>query len=650
MIVAQAILQANRFRACLWTEGETEETRDFPTYNDFLKTVIFTPENNRDILHVHNGLKEDYRLIDYRKLLEDGYSVVPIMGIGDIRALKVSRPKPGKERKKKLKPQDKHIWYLQDSLLKTNMRREELIKTFAPFLPSKSILTLHHALTVFGSLLEGNFGTSFKKAPTMAGLAMSSFRGHVKSLAEELQGVTGRIRDCCEESYFGALSYCLNRREHEDCVTIDANSHYASVMRTYPMPSGEPVFRSGTDWQDDDLVLATVDIPAETLPILKSRVGSLIVDESQARSLETKKTGTGRTSGWHWGFELRQQEKLGGVVHEWEYIRWPERSNLLQSFIEKCRSLRNLDPQGPLGWSIKLLQNSLYGRFAMRPMANEAVMSLNDPGGGAWPVLPDGPGGNQAEIDTVLWKRPSPRPYMAQDMIHWGSYIVARARYELVDKMTMIGWERVIYADTDSITVEKRDLSGPIEAVAGTDYGQWKIEKTPEFFQALGIKSYHGSIEGKPYRVQSGLPPELIQDRKGGEKVGIEKKVSIKTLMAQEIERKAIERMVKITDEKSGSGSWTEDDLWIPPHIDQNLEAYLSRRKISHARRDWIALMKEKLPSLFATLPDPIQGESRYGKNYLEKIERWIERVWEKRHEYSISNKKDSFGPGNAWA
>ncbi len=603
----------------------------------WLLDEFLIPEHDRAVLYCHNGTKKEYALIDYRAILEAGFSVFPVMGLQEIKALKISRPKPGKEKSKR--SEDKNIYYLRDSQLLSGLTLEEFRKTF----PGK---TLRESILFFNDLLEQNFDVSLHKSPTLAAVSMSAFRKHIKSQDYELTGLSGRFRTACEDSYFGGHTYCFNVRPHDREVGIDANSHYASVMRKYDLPDGEPTFRFGDDWQEDDLVLATVTIPEGSFPFLKSRSGDFSMDRFRS---DIKKVGTGRITGWFWGFELQFQAKHGGVIYADEYIRWPKRTGILKAHIDKCRILRNQDKKSPLGQTVKLLQNSLYGKFAQRPSETEIIISMSDPGGGAWPRRM--PGSTSSVIEEWLWERPSKFQFSGQDMIHWGSYITARARFEHATAIDMIGWEKVDYADNDSIFCEVAYLEGPIEALYGEDYGQWKTLGIFKDWQASAPKCYrwsdatHGT-EGK----HAGIPQKHLLGNTG-QAVKVEKKVSLKKVIGQQKSAASYQRMVAISDPKTG-GKYDRLGNWIPDHIDQSLMDFLGRRKLSGCSRTHLVALMEQRPDLFTPIPVPDRssrgkwGEISEEEAVKEKVERIMEKQieWHDKHRGSGYPERQTYG------
>jgi hypothetical protein len=615
-------------------EEESGEKTFRKSITDFLLHDFLTEEYDRTALYAFEGFRGLYRLIDFPRLVDAGFLLSPVMGLKDIKALKISLPKSGKKPKRS---EDRLIWYLRDIslLVQKDMTLDQFRKTF----PGSSLLG---SLSTYAGVLKDHFDVELDSCPTLSGLSMSAFRKHYKDQGFSPIGVSGRFRTICEDSYFGAHTYCFNVIPHEKEVCIDANSHYGSVMLKYPLPDGEPTFRIGEDWEEMDLVFATVLIPERVLPILKARIGTGKEEESPK---DIKKVGTGRVTGWYWGFELKMQEKLGGIIEEvGESIRWEGQTSILQGHIEKCRSLRNTDRQGPLGLTVKQLQNGLYGKFGQRPSNTEYLISNIDPGGDAWPVPIETT--SSPVMEGWLWERPMAWRPTGPDLIHWASYIVARARVDQVRAIDMIGWQNVDYSDTDSIHCEAPYLSGEIETLAGEDYGQWKLEKVFSYWQASGSKRYGGQTwHGAHSRVQAGISRNALAGHEKGEKVMVVEKRSFRKILAQKMSAESRERVVTITDPSVGTLKFDREGFWIPDFIDQNPEDFLSRRKMTAGEKAEIAFQKRHNPRLFERLPVPDDSAlGRYQETTpRERMEEIILRAHEKSFEHSIKNKKNRF-------
>lgn len=595
------------------------------TFGRYIQDDFLTDDYDRCHLYVPGGSKTDFKFIDFPELIRQGFTITPTMGLKDIKSLKISKPKEGKTGKRS---REKDIWYLFDLELLTGVEEYAFRKTFGNG-------NLYDSLENFSDLIEDSFGITLKERPTIASLSLSAFKAHAKNHNYEFTGVSGRIRKACEESYYGAHTYCFNILPHENQVGIDANSHFASVMLKYPMPSGDPSFGCGEEWREDDLVFATVLMSHGSFPVLKTRI-------KDGTGKDTKRVGTGRLTGWYWGFELEFARERGATltVHEW--IRWPEKTSVLQTHIMKCRELRNAGKGTAQDILIKTLQNALYGKFSQRPSGTEFVISQDDPGGGAWEaVMP-----NSSVIPGWLWERPSPIQFNHLDMIHWGSFITAHARIDQCTAIELVGWRQVDYSDADSIFCEKQYLTGKIEELAGTDYGKWKMIGMYDHWQASAPKAYQWTdIEGKRGRKEKGIPVSIAMVSQDGESVRIPDNPSLRTILFQQKSRESRERIVQVSDPRYPGGRYDKEGFWVPERIDLGLKEYYKNR--STRPGNFLTIFEEmeceKLKTDNPEFSDPAPPippfEPFCSVNFTERSERFQERLWEKRFEWEIKNK-----------
>jgi hypothetical protein len=271
------------------------------------------------------------------------------------------------------------------------------------------------------------------------------------------------------------MTLAYNNSYHKNEIGIDANSLYGWVMLEFPLPTGLPSFHRETlhDLPNEkfSLCFATVDIPSSSFPVLKTRYKNRV------------KNAVGRVTGWYWDFELALQRETGCefVIHE--RLSWENETRDVSRFIEKCRDLRMKDYHGPIGQIAKLVQNSLYGKFAQKHGASNIVLARVKPHKSALRYIPF----EEEETDGIWWEYPGNKRF--ERFPHWGSYITARSREKLLGTVKSLGFEKVDYVDTDSIFMEDR-FRGLMEPFLGNDYGNFKVEKEFSLFRPIAPKAY----------------------------------------------------------------------------------------------------------------------------------------------------------------
>lgn len=244
-----------------------------------------------------------------------------------------------------------------------------------------------------------------------------------------------------EESHeFIFSTYCGGRtevfqREATALNYYDINSSYPAVMRE-PMPSGVPIWwngkppssftRPGSGYVG--FVEADVEID-DYIPILPiKRDGKLMFPAGRLR---------GR---WDWAELSRVRDR----VRRFGKSVWFESSPLLASMVEDLYPFRDSSlphyDEG-LAYVVKILLNSLYGKFGQSPLRRKVVPFSEDLPKGAVPV--DGtPFSPVWYIDEEVTA-----PYIMPQI---AAHVTSLARVKLYEHLLASG-ESLAYCDTDSI-------------------------------------------------------------------------------------------------------------------------------------------------------------------------------------------------------
>lgn len=466
---------------CRWGEAYGQPCTDL---TDWFLQYIFTPEQSGWLIYAHNAMKFDYQRLDWLRLAELGFTGEFLTGKNS--GLKGATIRYGE-----------YSWYLRDSLLLIPMGLDKATKTFAPAQRKQKrgswdyrsfdindaqdvayaiqdALSLWHVIRNVDQLLLRTFEVSIHDGVTLPSISYRAFRQSLPK-GTKFPSVNYGASAAARDSYHGGQTLSLNTIPHKNEISIDCNSMYAYVMITYPLPMGVAKHVMGLPHEADSektLCLATVGIPDGVFPFLKTQT-------------DTGKVGNykGVCTGWYWLFELEYQKHLGGNFEVLESYYWEEETRSVSDFISVCRELRMSNYFGGQGDLAKLLQNALYGRFAMQVGELNLHMTRNKPDDGIPFYSP-----YADDMVPCFWWIPAGENYNA-DMVHWASYITAHARLVLTRAMEQIGFEHVDYCDTDSIFFEERFL--PLaESLIGNEYGQFKIEKRMERFQAFAPKAY----------------------------------------------------------------------------------------------------------------------------------------------------------------
>lgn len=262
-----------------------------------------------------------------------------------------------------------------------------------------------------------------------------------------------------EDSHeFVFSTYCGGRtevfqREATNLNYYDINSSYPAVMRE-PMPSGPAIWWNGEP------------------PDCFTRVGSGYVGfveasvevDSYIPLLPVKRDGklmfpSGRINGrWDWAELSRVRDN----VVRWGKSVWFQSSPLLASMVEDLYPFRDSSLPGydaGLAYVVKILLNSLYGKFGQSALRRKVVPWSESLPDGAIPV--DG-----TSLSPVWYvDEEVTAPYIMPQI---AAHVTSLARVKLYDRMIDCG-ETLAYIDTDAALTSKT-------FECSTKLGEWKNE------------------------------------------------------------------------------------------------------------------------------------------------------------------------------
>lgn len=127
----------------------------------------------------------------------------------------------------------------------------------------------------------------------------------------------------------------------------------------------------------------------------------------------------------------------------------------------------------------KLMLNSVYGRFALKPERLMGGLTVyEDLGLADW------------DLDIV---EEEPMAYLP-----YALFATSQARKELLDRAQKVidryGAESIVHMDTDSVFYEGEPLGG-----YGKEIGDWDLESTPDIVYEGGLKRYIEVFEDQPF-------------------------------------------------------------------------------------------------------------------------------------------------------
>lgn len=282
---------------------------------------------------------------------------------------------------------------------------------------------------------------------TLAGTSMSLFRSkyldrnifrHDENvLMEQMQGYYGGRTEAFSR---GDLKVYIKNNNVDKCFRFDINSMYPFVMKEYEYPDPNSL-RTTTNGKIEYIMdyhgMSYVDIfcPYMKYPLLpfKNKKGFTVF-------------ATGRFSGWYTHVELRKAIELGYKI---EYIHktyyYLRNMRPFVKFVLDLYSLRmkykaEKDSRQQV---IKILMNSLYGKFGQRFYDREKIIHFNQITIDELSKYPDFE--RIGDFFRIFHIKGDPAPFCIPI---WASYITAYSRILIQDALVKYNG---VYCDTDCI-------------------------------------------------------------------------------------------------------------------------------------------------------------------------------------------------------
>lgn len=211
--------------------------------------------------------------------------------------------------------------------------------------------TLYTTLLAFANLVYSRIAPIPKLGVTLPSTSLRCFQTSYLSKEITTPG-SDRIKRLARQGYSGGRVEVFHPGYYPQIHVYDINSLYPSVMATTPVPNtGNARFTKKLDLDSCGIYTIRFNQPD------RSRYPLLMVDGFGAYS------GTGT----YYVPEIRRLAEMGGKIEVIEGCIFQSSAIIFKDYVEKLYKLRMEDKDGPLGNTCKLLMNSLYGKFAIRP-------------------------------------------------------------------------------------------------------------------------------------------------------------------------------------------------------------------------------------------------------------------------------------------
>lgn len=305
------------------------------------------------------------------------------------------------------------------------------------------------------------------------------------------------------QCYYGGLVQmgAVHGLEYSSVWVFDINSSYPAAMRN-GIPKGNARWtpKYVADKPGFYEVKCEVDL-AYKMPILPQRIDHQLA------------WGRGAFTTFISSLEYEYALECGHKVEVIHGFYFPEGLDYrFNEFVDIAEKLRAAFKKTPTEVVAKRMQNSLYGRFGMKPDGEECVVSFDGAPDGFLAVIDEE---TALPVSDVYWKKVTREAdYM---MPHVSAWITAHARINIDRLTTAVGRDRVLYRDTDSMHVYG-DPSGALPHV-GTAYGLLKNEGQKFAIKYHAPKCYtYSDKDGIPHAVYKGIPAKLLEPDAGDPK------------------------------------------------------------------------------------------------------------------------------------
>lgn len=337
---------------------------------------------------------------------------------------------------------------------------------------------------------------------TTAGNAIADFKTKYSKLSfrDRFPIIPNYIDKDIRQSYRGGFTYLKPEYADKDLgnmIVLDVNSLYPSVMYSEKYPYGEPVYFDGQYKYDKkyplfvQMISCYFKLKPGYLPTIQLKHGYFFsANEYVTSTWNPKKecyikcemclTSVDLKLFFE-HYEVWDPQYLGG----WKFRAT---SGVFHDYIDKWMEAKiKATEEGNKGKRqiAKLMLNSCYGRFALKPDCISKYPFLN------------------REKDIIQYKPLDPETREPL-YIPIGTFVTAYARNKTIRAAQSV-YDRFVYADTDSLHLIGSQIPEGLE-VDPVKLGAWKHESSPTRARFIRQKTYIEEIDGKLNVTCAGMP------------------------------------------------------------------------------------------------------------------------------------------------
>lgn len=335
-------------------------------------------------------------------------------------------------------------------------------------------------------------------APTLAGQAMRTWR-HKYMRHRVLIDDNQLALSLSRSAYLGGRNECFAHGFFDGPIYyLDINSMYPSVMKRHPYPC-ELI---GFDRRRPEATFLKYFEGHATVSRVKLRI-----EESLYPRVIDKRLCF--PIGTFWadlaGPELMHAVEAGHVI-AWESVAIYKQAEIFTEFIDDLYNVRlGYKDAGNAVYTyfIKIMMNSLYGKFGQRGMVWEESGRTEEQASKSW-----------VEYDVVtgrikhcrqlagLVQIKSEEGEARESFPAIAAYVTSYARLRLANLMSAVGMDNALYCDTDGVFVTEEGYNRVRTQLSDKYLGAPKLERTAEYVILRGLKDYDlgGEVKVKGVR------------------------------------------------------------------------------------------------------------------------------------------------------
>ena len=294
------------------------------------------------------------------------------------------------------------------------------------------------------------------------------------------------------QAYRGGFTYLQPKYADKDIdngIVLDVNSLYPYVMHERLLPYGEGIFFEG-EYKQDELYPLYVQMFRCNFELKENHIPTIQIKHSLSfcpTEYLTSSNGEDVTlTLTSVDMELFKEHYNLYNVEYFSGWKFKGSTELFKPYIDKWYKIKQestLNGNKPMRTLAKLMQNALYGKFALNPRVQSKIPYYED---------------NRVKYryGEVEYRNPVYIPV--------GCFVTAWARDKTI-RAAQNCYNRFVYADTDSLQLIGTDYPEELE-IDPIKLGAWKHESTFTRARFIRQKSYIEEIDGVLNVTCAGLP------------------------------------------------------------------------------------------------------------------------------------------------